>query len=345
MALNAPITVHSQAAFQDHLSLGTHTAVKTYNRTLNRVDAAFYLTTIIARLQGSASLTFEPEIAQVSEALAQELRRLERFLDQEKQVIQKRLNATPSLKESVSLIYTQPVEVTPRVRTPKGRDYVRLIGQLEHLARQLDQLWAVGALTDLEHLQRQREQFRNFSRACQVMERLARGLARRVQGQDRKVDVPYQDMLVKRTGRGPGQEKPDPVPAEDSERMTSQEAESLADLETLATHWSAAAPATDPVADLEAFTPPTVPGPDASASASETPVVDPDRRVLAAEADAAESGSEAASPHLEANPRIADEGPEIDERSVPEGVWVAPTIAAVTRRPRISERLAAEARA
>ncbi|MFZ1827641.1 MAG: hypothetical protein WAW42_02490 [Candidatus Competibacteraceae bacterium] len=307
MALNAPITAYSHAAFQSHLRLGTHTAIKTYNRTLNRVDAAFYLTTIIVRLQGSASLRFEAEITQVSGAIAQEVRRLERFLEQEQQVVKKRLNTLPPAKEPVHLVYTQPVEVAPLVRTPKGRDYVGLIGQLEQMTRQFDQLWAAGALTDLEHLQRQREHFRNFSRTCQVIERLARGLARRVQGHNQTVNVTYQDMLVKRTGRGPGQEKPDPVPAEDNEHMTDQEAESLADLETLAV-------------GLEASMSPTLLGLDSSASVSETRATDPDPPVLAAPAEAVESGPEAP--------------PRLDE------VLAMPTAAAVHRRPRIIERLA-----
>ncbi|HRZ06331.1 MAG TPA: hypothetical protein P5102_09305 [Candidatus Competibacteraceae bacterium] len=332
MALNAPITAHSQAAFQQGLTLGTHIAIKTYNRTLNRVDAALYLTTIISRLQGRASRAFEPEIAQVSEAIAHELRRLENFLDHERRAIQKLFKAALPLKEPRSLIYTQPVEVLPRVRTPQASDYIRLIGQLEQTIRQLDQLWALGALIEVEHLQRQNELFRSFIRVCQGIERLARGLARRVQGQDREGRGVYRDMLMKRTGRSPGQEKPESIPAEESENMTGQEAASLVEMETLAFHWSATSPETDPAADPEAPPSSAAPAPDSSASAFEAPVAD--RRVWAAEADAPESGSETVPASVETGACVSDAA------SVVEAVTTDPGVKP-TRRPRIGEILAA----
>ena len=113
MALNAPITAHSQAAFQSGLILGTHTAIKTYNRTLNRVDAALYLTTVISRLQGSASRLFEPEIAQVSEAMAHAPQHLGNCLDNEVRACQKRVRTSLQQTEHCRRIYTQPAEVTP----------------------------------------------------------------------------------------------------------------------------------------------------------------------------------------------------------------------------------------
>ncbi len=302
MALNAPITAHSQAAFQSGLILGTHTAIKTYNRTLNRVDAALYLTTVISRLQGSASRLFEPEIAQVSEAMAHELQHLGNFLDHEGRAIQKRFRTALQQTEHSRLIYTQPAEVTPRVRTPKASDYIRLIGQLEQTSRQLDQLWALGALTELEHLQRQNDLFRKFSRVCQTIERLAWGLARRVQGQDRDARGVYREMLLKRTGRDPGQEKPEPIPAEESENMTGQEAASLVDMEALASHWSAAAE-TDPAAS-------------------------------AAEADRRESGAETAPVSAETDAPVSAALPMVEAVTPEPGVKP-------TRRPRISEILAA----
>lgn len=314
MALNAPITAHSQAAFQSGLILGTHTAIKTYNRTLNRVDAALYLTTVISRLQGSASHRFEPEIAQVSEAMAHELQHLGNFLDHEGRAIQKRFRTALQQTEHSRLIYTQPAEVTPRVRTPKASDYIRLIGQLEQTSRQLDQLWALGALTELEHLQRQNDLFRKFSRVCQTIERLAWGLARRVQGRDRDARGVYREMLLKRTGRDPGQEKPEPIPAEESENMTGQEAASLVDMEALASHWSAAAE-TDP-----------------AASAAEAP--EPDRQVSVAEADLRESGAETAPLSAKTDAPVPAAAPVVEAVTPEPGVKP-------TRRPRISEILAA----
>ena len=319
MALNAPITAHSQAAFQSGLILGTHTAIKTYNRTLNRVDAALYLTTVISRLQGSASRLFEPEIAQVSEAMAHELQHLGNFLDHEGRAIQKRFRTALQQKEHSRLIYTQPAEVTPRVRTPKASDYIRLIGQLEQTSRQLDQLWALGALTELEHLQRQNDLFRKFSRVCQTIERLAWGLARRVQGQDREVRGVYREMLLKRTGRDPGQEKPEPIPAEESENMTGQEAASLVDMEALASHWSAAAE-TDPAANPEEPPSPTALAPDPAASA--------------AEADRRESGAQTAPVNAETDAPVSAAPPVVEAVTPEPGVKP-------TRRPRISEILAA----
>jgi hypothetical protein len=201
------------------------------------------------------------------------------------------------------------------VRTPKASDYVRLIGQLEQTSRQLDQLWALGALTELEHLQRQNDLFRKFSRVCQTIERLAHGLARRVQGQDREVRGVYREMLLKRTGRDPGQEKPEPIPAEESENMTGQEAASLVAMEALAIHWSTASSETDP-----------------AASAAEAPVAD--QQVLAAEADPSEPEAETVSAPAETAAPVSAATPVVEAVTPEPGVKP-------TRRPRISEILAA----
>ena len=88
------------------------------------MDAALYLTTIISRLQGSASRIFESEISHVSDAIGYELRGLGSFLDSEHRTIQKLLKTATPTKEPSRLVYTQPTDVMLRVRTSKANDYV-----------------------------------------------------------------------------------------------------------------------------------------------------------------------------------------------------------------------------
>ena len=84
---------------------------------------------------------------------------------------------------------------------------------MEGAGRALDRAWYAGAVNTRERLDLENLLFRNCMRACGVIERLARGLARRVRDD---AEMPgYRDMLVKRTGRGPGAANPPAVDAEE----------------------------------------------------------------------------------------------------------------------------------
>ena len=193
----------------------------------------------MAHLQGRASAAYAAEIAQVNVAIARELDRLAAVVEAQTRWIEHvvRKAARPSVERAVR--YTQPARVELAMRTPKVRCYAELLAQLEQLLRALDAAWYAGVLDTPAQLQAGRLLFRHFHRACGVVERLARGLARRVR--DAGEAPGYRDMLVKRTGRGPERaEPPAPVTDEGAETMTADEAASLRATEALVADLSAA---------------------------------------------------------------------------------------------------------
>ena len=244
MPLNAPVSANSRAVIRHPLDLATHLGLKTYNRTFRRVEAGLFLADVVAHLQGRASAAYAAEIAQVNAAIARELDRLVALVAAQARWIEQvvRKAAGPPAVDAVR--YTQPAQVELAMRTPKARRYAELLAQLEQLLRALDAAWYAGVLDTPAQLQAGRLLFRHFHRACGVIERLARGLARRVR--DDSEAPGYRDMLVKRTGRGPERaELPAPAADEGAETMTAGEAESLQATEALVADLSAtpAAPA------------------------------------------------------------------------------------------------------
>ncbi|MCB0121086.1 MAG: hypothetical protein KDK04_03075 [Candidatus Competibacteraceae bacterium] len=235
MILNPTLPNRSLAVLQQSLRLASHVGIKTYNRTFRRMDAALYLAQIVVRVQGQASREYEPEIAQVNEAISAELKRLEDHLRTTGQWIKNKLKSQSSAVQGVGYTDASTVELT--VRTPKGRHYAQLLTQLEGIAQQLDQAWYEGVISDVEQIQKNHALWRASLRACQVIERLARGLAARVRD-DRSPSQPYADMLKKRTGMGPlldtDQAAPEGALQDDATEMTAQEAAALADTEQLA---------------------------------------------------------------------------------------------------------------
>ncbi len=239
MPLNAPVSANSRAVICHPLDLATHLGLKTYNRTFRRVEAGLFLADVVAHLQGRASAAYAAEIAQVNVAIARELDRLAAVVEAQTRWIEHvvRKAARPSVERAVR--YTQPARVELAMRTPKVRCYAELLAQLEQLLRALDAAWYAGVLDTPAQLQAGRLLFRHFHRACGVVERLARGLARRVR--DAGEAPGYRDMLVKRTGRGPERaEPPAPVTDEGAETMTADEAASLRATEALVADLSAA---------------------------------------------------------------------------------------------------------
>ena len=236
MPLNAPIASRSRAVTRYPLTLATHVGIKTYNRTFSRVEAALYLAEVVAHVQGRASVAYAPEIAQVNDAIARELARLEAFATAESRWIARTLNRAGPPD---AIRYTEPARVDLTMRTPRARRYAALLALQEETLRALDAAWHAEALATRDHLARGDLLFRHFHRACGVIERLARGLARRVR--DDTTAPGYRDMLVKRTGRGPRREEP-PEPADaaaDAETMTADESASLRATEALVADWSA----------------------------------------------------------------------------------------------------------
>ncbi|TVR63192.1 MAG: hypothetical protein EA420_08000 [Candidatus Competibacteraceae bacterium] len=236
MSLNAPIASRSRAVTRYPLTLATHVGIKTYNRTFGRVEAALYLAEVVAHVQGRASAAYAPEIAQVNDAIARELARLEAFATAESRWIARTLNRAGPPD---AIRYTEPARVDLTMRTPRARRYAALLALQEETLRALDVAWYAEALATRDHLARGDLLFRHFHRACGVIERLARGLARRVR--DDTATPGYRDMLVKRTGRGPQRDEP-PEPADaaaDTETMTPDESASLRATEALVADWSA----------------------------------------------------------------------------------------------------------
>ena len=268
MLLNAPVSSNSRAVICHPLDLATHLGLKTYNRTFRRVEAGLFLADVVAHLQGRASDAYAAEIAQVNVAIARELDRLAALVVAQARWIEHvvRKAARPPAESAVR--YTQPARVELAMRTPKARRYAELLAQLEQILRALDAAWYAGALDTPAQLQAGRLLFRHFHRACGVVERLARGLARRVRDDG---EAPgYRDMLVKRTGRGPERaEPPAPVADEGAETMTADEAASLRATEALVADLSAAPAEPAPAAGLEA----SAPAAESPAPVAESPVL------------------------------------------------------------------------
>ncbi len=251
MALNPLIQNPSRAVFTYPITLSTYIGIKTYNRTFNRIDAAFYLAQILVRVQGSASRAYEPEIAQVNVAMNQELQRLADVITTEANTLENRLKKAPTHPDPAPIRYTHPAQMELVVRTPKAGQYARLLDRLEHTARRLDTAWSLQVIDESEQLQRSNTLFRAFNRACGVIERLARGLAQRVREDDREPAPAYTEMLIKRTGRGPGAAPEPAVADENASIMTPTEEENLQDMEALAVDLEAHTPVTDPSPAVE----------------------------------------------------------------------------------------------
>lgn len=245
MALNPQLSDRSQVVFQHPVELATHLALKAYNRTFHRADIALYLAQIVVRVQGQASDAFAAEIDQVNAAIDQELRRLEESITAAGGWIENRLKKTRrAVPVGAGVSYTDPVTATLAARTPKARRYARLLGELDQTLRRLDLAWYEGVIEDGERLRHNGALFRSFQRACGVIERLARGVAQRVREDAREPSPAYAEMLVKRTGRGPGREpEPDVADAhEDAPLMTPDEAHRLQAMEDLAADLDGRAP-------------------------------------------------------------------------------------------------------
>ena len=228
MILNPTLSNRSLAVMQQALCLASHVGIKTYNRTFRRMDAALYLAQVVVRVQGQASRDYEPEINQVNEAISAELKRLEDFLRTQDHWLKKQLKQKSSDVKPVQYTDASTVELT--VRTPKGRHYAQLLSQLEDIAQALDQAWYEGVISDVEQLQKTNAIWRASHRTCQIIERLARGLAARVR-EDRSPSIPYAEMLKKRTGAGPLLDA-EPVISEGAQQdgafeMTAQEVSAL----------------------------------------------------------------------------------------------------------------------
>lgn len=233
MALNPQISSRSQAVVQYPLKLGSHTGIKTYNRAYPRLEAALYLAQIIVRVQGSASQSFEREITQVNEAIDQELKRLQQHITSCLNQARKLLAQQGG---SVDVIYTVPVEIKATSRTPKGRLCAQTLMRLEEAVQQFEQAWHLGLMSDQEHLKVKHAMWRSFNRACTAIERLARGLSRRVQTNDLRVGLNgvYPNMVKKRTGRMLATEIPTDAHAnDDHEHMNAAETQALNDTEAL----------------------------------------------------------------------------------------------------------------
>ena len=278
MSLNAPVSAHSRAVIRHPLTLATHIGLKTYNRTFGRVEAGLFLADVVAHLQGRASDAYAAEIAQVHAALARELDRLAALVTAQARWVAhvRRRHAPPGADadaDADAIDYTQPARVELAMRTPKVRRYAELLVQLEETLRALDAAWYAGAIDTPAQLQAGNRLFRQFHRGCGVIERLARGLARRVR--DDSEAPGYRDMLIKRTGRGPERDEPPaPVVDEGAEAMTLGEAASLQATEALVADLSTApvepALTTGPeTSALVADSPALATGPEVGAPAAE----------------------------------------------------------------------------
>ena len=239
--LNPQVLDRSRAVIRQPVELATHLGLKLYNRTFPRVEAALYLAEVIVQLQGRASRDYAEEIAQVNTAIARELDRLSTFADHEARQLGKQV--VDASDEAPAIQYTQAVQLDLTLRTPRARRYAALLAGLEQISRDLDKAWYGGALETSQRLERERRLFRNVMRGCGVVERLARGLARRVRDDSETPD--YRDMLIKRTGRGPDADSAPAVIAEDAADMTAAEAASLQATEAMARALSSAPAAED----------------------------------------------------------------------------------------------------
>lgn len=231
----------SRAVIRQPVELATHLGLKLYNRTFPRVEAALYLAEVIVHLQGRASRDYAEEIAQVNTAIARELDRLSAFADHEARQLGKL--AVDASGDAPAIQYTQAIRLDLTLRTPRARRYAVLLAELEQISRDLDKAWYDDALETPQRLEWERRLFRNVMRGCGVVERLARGLARRVR--DDRETPDYRDMLIKRTGRGPDADPAPAVIAEDAADMTAAEAASLQATEAMARALSSTPAAAD----------------------------------------------------------------------------------------------------
>lgn len=232
--LNPSVSGSSRPVFRLPVELATHLGLKTYNRTFPRVEAALFLADVIVQLQGRASRDYADEIDQVHDAIGKELDRLHALTTEHVNLVDRLCNggkrrpatATPDL----NIAYTQPTRVDLTMRTPQVRRYADLLAELEEMSRLLDQAWWDKQIRTARRLELENLLFRHCMKSTGIIERLARGLARRIR--DDQEAPGYRDMLVKRTGRGP--DAAEAVPAEGSEAMTADEAASLQATEAFA---------------------------------------------------------------------------------------------------------------
>ena len=239
--LNPKVLDRSRAVVRQPIELATHLGLKLYNRTFPRVEAALYLAEVIVHLQGRASRDYADEIEQVNAAIARELDRLTTVAESEARHVGKL--AKDAANEVPEIRYTQAIQLDLTMRTPRARRYATLLTGLERTSRDLDRAWYAGALDTAPRLSRENLLFRNFMRGCGVVERLARGLARRVRDDSETPD--YRDMLIKRTGRGPDADPAPAIIAEDAADMTAAEAASLQATEAMARALSSTPAAAD----------------------------------------------------------------------------------------------------
>ena len=233
--LNPLVSGSSRPVLRMPIELATHQGLRIYNRTFPRIEAALFLADVIVQLQGRASRDYAEEIEQVQEAIDKELDHLEALITEQSNLADKLCNGgkrrpTPDTSSALDIDYTHAVRVDLAMRTPHVRRYADLLATLEDISRLLDQAWWGKHILTANRLSMENHLFRHCMKSTAIIERLARGLARRVR--DDQEAPGYRDMLVKRTGRGP--EAAEAVVAEDREAMTANEAASLQATEALA---------------------------------------------------------------------------------------------------------------
>ena len=233
--LNPLVSGSSRSILRMPVDLATNLGLKTYNRTFPRIEAALFLADVIVQLQGRASQSYAEEIEQVQEAITKELDHLEALITEQAHRADKLCNggkrrSTPDAPSALDIDYTHAVRVDLAMRTPHVRRYADLLTELESTSRLLDQAWWSKQILTANRLKMENHLFRHCMKSTAIVERLARGLARRVR--DDQEAPGYRDMLTKRTGRGP--EAAEAVVAEDREAMTANEAASLQATEALA---------------------------------------------------------------------------------------------------------------
>ena len=235
-ALNPHVNEGSRPVLRRSVELATHLGLKIYNRTFRRMDAAQYLAQVITQLQGAASRQYAAEIEQVNAAISHEVERLALLVGAETRRLQKHLHApragNKADKDTLAVDYTQPMSVALTMRTPQLRRYADLMATAETISRTLDIAWYQEQVTTPQRLDLELLLFRNFMRSCTNVERLAWGLARRVQTDTAAPG--YRDMVRKRTGRDPIALPAPAVEAEGEAHMTPTEAAHLAATEALA---------------------------------------------------------------------------------------------------------------
>ena len=236
--LNPLVSGSSRPVLRMPIELATHQGLRIYNRTFPRIEAALFLADVIVQLQGRASRDYAEEIEQVQEAIATELDHLEALITEQSNLADKLCNggkrrSTPDAPSALDIDYTHAVQVQLTMRTPQVRRYADLLATLEGISRLLDQAWWSKRILTARRLELESHLFRHCDKSTGIIERLARGLARRVR--DGQEAPGYRDMLTKRTGRGPeAAEAVVAVVAEDREAMTANEAASLQATEALA---------------------------------------------------------------------------------------------------------------